>query len=143
MAFLADAYFPLVYYLVPAFCLALVLFALAAECLTFYSIQSDAASLWYAIASVGVANLCSAAAGFAAIWFLPGVVQIVERRRTTIFVASLFLAYVLSVVIEYVVLLLFPRWRTSRRLLAAVAVSNLMSYSVLGIGIFIVLGFVF
>ncbi len=61
MGLLADALFPLVYYVVPVYGLCLVCFAFATEFLVFYLIQGRAASLWYTLVSDGLANLCSAA----------------------------------------------------------------------------------
>jgi hypothetical protein len=135
MRLFADAGFPIVYYTVPAYWLALVLFAFATEFLKFYTIQYGTASFAYAIISDGIANVCSAAVGVAVLWFIPGIVQNFERRRSTIVVTSLVLAWILSVAVEYGVLMAFPRWRKSRRSFAAVAFSNVMSYSVLGFGL--------
>jgi hypothetical protein len=143
MEMLANAIFPILYYVVPAYWLVLVCFAFVTEFVVFYAFQTRAAPLWYAVISDSLANLCSAVVGLAAFWFTPGLIGIiVEPRHSTTMLRSLAVAFLLSVVVEYVVIIAFPRWRKSKRSFASVAVSNVMSYSVLAFGLLLA-GFTF
>ena len=110
--------------------LILYAFAMVAELLTFYAIQKDTAPFLDVLVSLAIANGCSAIVGLGLAMLLPSLAM---PRDMVVVAASWLLAFILSIGIEYPVLLVFPRWRTYKGLLRAVVLSNAVSYAVLAI----------
>lgn len=108
--------------------------AIASEVLVFYIFQRGMASFGTVLLAVVVANAISTAAGA----FLLGLIPYYPEQVSTFENAGAFaLACFLSIVLEYLVLLVVPRWRSFRKLLPCVIVANTTSYAILAIGLVI------
>jgi hypothetical protein len=105
--------------------------ALASELVVFYGFQFRSSPFWTVLAGVIAANVISTVAGFLVLGFLPSP----EHGPSWLVYPVFFVAWGLSVAIEYGVYRSVPPWRRFSHLLVAVAVSNAASYSVLGIGL--------
>lgn len=132
MIVLANVYIPInqTPYTVGLHWPGLVLFAMIGELATFYAIQKGTAPFWDVVVSLAIANGCSTIVGLILIMLVPSLAM---TRNMAVVALSWFVALILSIGIEYPVLLVFPRWRTSKRLLRAVVLSNAVSYAVLAI----------
>ena len=111
---------------------ATVFVALAAEFVVFYLIQRGIASLLYVFLTLTAANFCSTVFGFILVMtmFFP------KKTRAVAF-GFWFLCFILSILVEYLVLFLFPTWRRHKgRLLGAIVAGNAASYAVLAIPLY-------
>jgi hypothetical protein len=105
--------------------------ALASELVVFYGFQFRSSPFWVVLAGVIAANVISTVVGFLVLGFLPTP----EHEPSWLVYPVFFVAWGLSVAIEYGVYRSVPQWRRFSHLLIAVAVSNAASYSILGIGL--------
>ena len=131
--FLADVWFPFFFipYLAGLFAPWLAGVALLSEATTFYAFQRGAARWWIVAIAVVCANVVSAAAGFFLFWNIHETPKTLDKAPLLF---SFIPAFLLSVFIEYAVYMAVPRWRRFSRLFTATAVSNVVSYAILGIG---------
>ena len=130
---LADVVFPLFLlpYVAGVFAPGFAAAALLCEVLVFYAFQFRASSFWLVLFAVIAANIVSTLIGFFALGFLPDPAL---GRRWIVYIAF-FVAWALSVAIEYGLYFAVPRWRRFSRLLPAVALSNVASYLVLALAL--------
>jgi hypothetical protein len=105
--------------------------ALASELVVFYGFQFRSSPFWIVLAGVIAANVISTVVGFLVLGFLPSP----EHGPSWLVYPVFFVAWGLSVAIEYGVYRSVPQWRRFSHLLIAVAVSNVASYSVLAVGL--------
>jgi len=98
--------------------------------LVFYIAQLGTAPFLDVLVSLAIANGCSTIVGLVLVRLVP---SLTEPGNLAVIAASWFLAFVLSIGVEYPVLLVFPRWRGYKGLLRAVALANAASYIVLAI----------
>ena len=131
MPFLANVVFPLfdLPYMGGIFSPWFATGALAAEILVFYGFQFRTAPFWLVLAAVLGANTVSTLIGFFGLAFLPSP----DNGPHWLIYLTFVVAWALSVGIEYGVYFAVPRWRRFQHLLVATAVSNIVSYSILGI----------
>jgi hypothetical protein len=101
--------------------------AVVSEFLVFYAFQFRRSSFWIVIA----ANVISSLVGFLVLGFLPSPEHAPDWMVYPIF----FVAWALTVAIEYGVYSSVPQWRRFSHLFLAVTVSNVASYSVLGVAL--------
>ncbi len=105
--------------------------ALACEFVVFYGFQFRSSPFWIVLAGVIAANVISTVVGFLVLGFLPSP----EHAPNWLVYPVFFVAWGLSVAIEYWVYCSVPQWRRFSHLLTAVAVSNVASYSVLAVAL--------
>jgi hypothetical protein len=130
---LADVMFPLfdVPYMGGVFSPGYAVAALICEFFVFYAFQFRTASFWIVLVAVLAANVVSTLIGFFGLAFLPSP----EHGPRWLIFFAFFVAWALSVGIEYGVYFAVPRWRRFSHLLLSVAVSNLASYFVLALAV--------
>jgi hypothetical protein len=130
---LADIIFPLFLlpYVPAMFNPRVAAAALASELVVFYVFQFRSSPFWIVLAGVIAANVISTVVGFLVLGFLPSP----EHWPSWLVYPVFFVAWGLSVAIEYGVYRSVPQWRRFSHLLIAVAVSNAASYSVLAVGL--------
>jgi hypothetical protein len=113
--------------------------ALGAELVVFYAFQFRTSPFWIVIAGVIAANVISTLVGFVLLGVLSalvlGLLPSIEHGPHWLVYPVFFVAWALSVAVEYRVYRSVPQWRRFSHLLIAVAVSNIASYSVLGVGL--------
>ncbi len=105
--------------------------ALAGEYVVFYAFQFRAASFWFVLLAVATANIISTLIGFFGLAFLPSP----EKGPHWLVYLTFVVAWALSVAMEYGVYFAVPHWRRFRNLFLATAVSNGVSYAILGIAV--------
>jgi hypothetical protein len=113
--------------------------AMGAELVAFYGFQFRRSPFWIVIAGVIAANVISTLVGFLVLGLLSslvlGVLPSLEHGPHWLVYPVFFVAWALSVGIEYWVYCSVPQWRRFCHLLLAVAVSNIASYAVLAVGL--------
>jgi hypothetical protein len=113
--------------------------ALGVELVVFYGFQFRGSPFWVVIAGVIAANVISTIVGFLLLALLSslvlGVLPGIEHGPHWLVFPVFFVAWALSVGIEYWVYCLVPQWRRFSNLLIGVAVSNIAIYSVLAVGL--------
>jgi hypothetical protein len=105
--------------------------ALAFELVVFYGFQFRSSPFWIVVAGVIAANVISTVVGFLVLGFLPSP----EHAPDWLVYPVFFVAWGVSVAIEYGVYWSVPQRRRFSHLFIAVPVSNVASYSVLGLAL--------
>jgi hypothetical protein len=105
--------------------------ALAGEILVFFGFQFRSAGFWLVLAAVLTSNFVSTLIGFFGLGLIPNP----EHAPKWFAYLSFVIAWALSVAIEYGVYSAVPRWRQFRKLFLATAISNVVSYAILGVAL--------
>ena len=113
--------------------------AMGVELVVFYGFQFRRSPFWIVVAAVIAANVVSTLVGFIVLGLLSslvlGVFPSLAHEPDWFVYPVFFVAWALTVGVEYWVYRWVPRWRRFSHLLIAVAVSNVASYSVLGVAL--------
>ena len=109
------------------------------ELVVFYGFQFRRSPFWIVVAAIIAANVVSTLVGFIVLGLLSslvlGVFPSLEHGPDWLVYLGFLVAWALTVGVEYWVYRWVQRWRQFSHLLIAVAVSNVASYSVLGVAL--------
>jgi hypothetical protein len=109
----------------------LLALAMASEVIVFYAFQRGSAPFATVFTAVICANVVSTIAGAVLFFFIPYYPRHVGAVEIAVFFSA---PCIVSIVLEYFVLVLVGKWRRFRKLPACVVVANVVSYAILGIG---------
>ena len=113
--------------------------AMGVELVVFYGFQFRRSPIWIVVTAVIAANVVSTIVGFIVLGLLSilllGVFPSLEHGPDWLVYLGFFVAWALTVGVEYWVYRWVPWWRRFSHLLIAVPVSNVASYSVLGVAL--------